>query len=191
MPRRSRLSDTGGVLLGLALLMLAATPASAHRLKVFASEIGGNIEGEAYFVGSGPAGGVTVTLRDDAGTVLRSGTTGSDGRFALPSGGDGNLVVVVDAQDGHVARFAIAGSDSTSPGSPPATAEPVATSAGSAATTAEIDLAVARRIAPLAAQIDALESTLRIQDVIGGIGYIAGIFGLIAFLKSRRRAGAP
>jgi nickel transport protein len=67
----------------------------------------------------------------------------------------------------------------------------VATSAGSAATTAEIDLAVARRIAPLAAQIDALESTLRIQDVIGGVGYIAGIFGLIAFLKSRRRAGAP
>lgn len=191
MPRRSRLSHAGAALLALAMGSLAATPASAHRLKVFASEIGGNIEGEAYFVGSGPAGGVTVTLRDDAGKVLRSGTTGSDGRFALPSGGEGDIVVVVDAQDGHVARFAIAGTGTGSPTSPPAAGEPVATSAGSAATTAEIDLAVARRIAPLAAQIDALESTLRIRDVIGGVGYIAGIFGLIAFLKSRRRAGAP
>ncbi|MBN9026889.1 MAG: carboxypeptidase regulatory-like domain-containing protein, partial [Rhizobiales bacterium] len=53
---------------------------------------------------------------------------------------------------------------------------------------ADLEIAVARKVAPLAAQIDALQSALRIQDIVGGIGYIVGIFGLVAFLKSRRPA---
>jgi nickel transport protein len=96
--------------LAIAILAAMAAPASAHRLKVFASAIGDSIEGEAYFVGSGPAAGVAVTLRDGADKVLSSGTTGPDGRFALPVSGAGDIVVTVDAQDGHVARFTVAGS---------------------------------------------------------------------------------
>ena len=42
-------------------------------------------------------------------------------------------------------------------------------------------------MAPLAAQIDALESTLRLRDVMGGIGYIVGVFGILAFLMAHRR----
>jgi nickel transport protein len=177
--------------LAVVLLAVGVAPASAHRLKVFASQIGGSIEGEAYFVGSGPAAGVTVTLRDGADTVLETGATGPDGRFALPSAGGGDIVVVVDAQDGHVARFTVAGAE-------PAPAPPAAPPAAPAETTgqpvvplADVELAVARRIAPLAAQIDALESALRLRDILGGLGYIAGLFGLLAFVKSRRKGNAP
>lgn len=176
--------------LSLAILAAMASPASAHRLKVFASAIGDSIEGEAYFVGSGPAAGVAVTLRDGAGNVLTSGRTGADGRFALPASGAGDIVVTVDAQDGHIARFTVAGSEPTATSSSPrsSAAGPSTASQSPAATVplADIELAVARRIAPLAAQVDALQSSLRLQDIIGGVGYIVGLFGLLAFVNSRR-----
>ena len=199
-PDRSRLSRLG--VLTLALLLATASTASAHRLKVFASAIGNSIEGEAYFVGSGPAGGVDVTLRDADKTLLQSGKTGLDGHFALPaSPGQGDLTVTVDAEDGHIAHFTIAASEldpAPAPaGSVPSAAAPVAdvkpavapvASAAPVVPLADVEIAVARKIAPLAAQIDALESSLRIHDIVGGIGYIVGIFGLLAFLKSRRPA---
>ena len=188
------------LLLATAALLVAASPASAHRLKVFASAIGSSIEGEAYFVGSGPAAGVDVTLRDTADKVLQSGKTGPDGKFALKATGTGDITVTVDAEDGHVARFTVAASelDSNPPAAvPPASAalagdakprDAAMPAAAPAVSMADLEIAVARKVAPLAAQIDALQSALRIQDIIGGIGYIVGIFGLVAFLKSRRPA---
>ena len=190
------------LLLATAALLVAAGPASAHRLKVFASAIGSSIEGEAYFVGSGPAAGVDVTLRDKADQVLQSGKTGPDGKFALKATGTGDITVTVDAEDGHVARFTVAASelDSNSPAAVPSASAALAGDAPSGAASipapaaapavsmADLEIAVARKVAPLAAQIDALQSALRIQDIIGGIGYIVGIFGLVAFLKSRRPA---
>lgn len=164
---------------------------------MFASAIGTSIEGEAYFVGSGPAAGVDVTLTDADKKLLQSGKTGPDGHFALPASGAGDITVTVDAEDGHIAHFTIAGSDlDPSPAATPAVAAPAApsTAGGSAPAVAaapfvpmaDLEIAVARKVAPLAAQIDALQSALRIQDIVGGIGYIVGIFGLVAFLKSRR-----
>jgi len=175
----------------LALLALGLAPASAHRLKVFASQIGDSIEGEAYFVGSGPAAGVAVTLRDGADKVLQSGATGRDGRFVLPAAGHGDIVVVVDARDGHVARFRVAGVEPEPARATASGGAPAVASDPSSVAVADIERAVARRIAPLAAEIDALESSLRLRDIIGGIGYIAGIFGLLAFVKSRRKGDAP
>lgn len=183
--------------LALAVLAAMSGSASAHRLKVFATSIGESIEGEAYFVGSGPAAGVSVTLRDSADKILKQGETGPDGHFALPASGTGDIIVVVDAQDGHIARFTVAGTELTpaagaAPASTPAPAAGAAASsvpgAAPAAPLADIELVVARKIAPLATQLDELQSTLRLQDILGGIGYIVGIFGLVAFLKSRRPA---
>ena len=112
----------------IALVALLATggTASAHRLKVFASAIGNSIEGQAYFVGSGPAAGVDVTLRDAANTLLQSGKTGPDGKFALPTSGTGDVVVTVDAEDGHIAHFTIAGSELDPVSAPDAAAKPAA-----------------------------------------------------------------
>ena len=190
--------------IALVALLATAGTASAHRLKVFASAIGNSIEGQAYFVGSGPAANVDVTLRDAANTLLQSGKTGPDGKFALPTSGTGDVVVTVDAEDGHIAHFTIAGSELDPVSAPDAAAKPAANgtvpvvaNAAPAVPMADIEIAVARKIAPLAAQIDAIESSLRVQDIVGGIGYIVGIFGLLAFLKSRRaskgssKGGAP
>lgn len=182
-------------LLLLAAFALAASPASAHRLALFATVVGGSIEGKAYFAGGGPAGDVAVTLRDGSGAILAETRSDREGRFALEAPVKTDLAVVADAMDGHVARFAIPASrlPDSLPGGPDAAMEPrpdpLPPAAGNtgAADEERIAAIVARQIAPLGAQIDALESALRLRDVLGGIGYIAGLFGLLAFLKARRR----
>lgn len=192
----------------VAALSFAASlvPTEAHRLKVFATVIGGSIEGRAYFVGGGPAENVSATLRAAKdNTVLVDGQTDSEGRFALHATLKEDLFVVVDAKDGHVARFAIAAArlpDTLPGGSVGAADEEGQTDVSAAPLASEesgssspqapamysgaVSAAVARQIEPLAEQIDSLESSIRLHDVIGGVGYIVGIFGLLAFLRARR-----
>jgi len=47
--------------------------------------------------------------------------------------------------------------------------------------------AVAKQLAPLQEKLDVYESRLRFQDILGGLGYIAGIVGALVFLASRRQ----
>jgi nickel transport protein len=138
-------------------------------------------------------------LRDGGGKIVAEERTDSNGRFALLAPIRTDLTVIVDAKDGHVARFDIpaahlpdtlpAGDDEETATTPTAEAgnrKPA--DAYAAASADEIDAVVARQIAPLAERFDSLESSLRLRDVLGGLGYIVGIFGLIAFLKARHRA---
>lgn len=161
---------------------LLASPAAAHRLKVFATRVGDSVEGRAYFVGGGAAGGVRASLQDAEGASVAAGLTGADGRFALAAPAAEGLVVVVDAEDGHVARFALPSTGAAKAGAAP----PPAGAPAPAAPDAALEAAIARQIAPLAEQIDALSSAIRFRDVTGGLGYIAGIFGLLALAKARR-----
>jgi nickel transport protein len=182
----------------LSLLALAGllSPAEAHRLKVFAAVVGANIEGKAYFVGGGPAVNVSATLRDRSEKIVDEGLTDMEGRFALTAPAREDLTVVVDALDGHVARFTIAaarlpetlpaGEGGGLPAATPAEgAGPVPIDPLPTASAEEIAAIVARQIEPVVEQLDSLESSIRLHDVLGGLGYIIGIFGLFAFLKSR------
>lgn len=185
-------------------LLAGVSPAQAHRLKVFATVVGDRIEGKAYFVGGGPAGRVSAVLRDRQEKVVAEGRTEADGRFALVAPFRTDLVVVVDAMDGHVARFDIAAARlpealpaeagvegvakaETLPASEVGSQQVISSTVAATNNAEDVAAAVARQIEPLAEQLDALESSIRIHDVLGGLGYIAGIFGLLAFLKSRRR----
>jgi nickel transport protein len=183
--------------LALALFTLSAAPALAHRLKVFATVVGAEVQGKAYFVGGGPAREVAATLRDGRETIVATGRTDAEGRFVLTSPVRADLTVVVDAADGHVGRFPIAAArlpvtlpagDTGAPALADTTTAADATAPAPGLVSEDvIGAAVARQIEPLAEQIDALDSALRLRDVLGGIGYIVGLFGLAAFLKARRR----
>jgi nickel transport protein len=187
----------------VSLLALASLPgtAEAHRLKVFATVVGENIQGRAYFVGGGPAVNVSATLRDHDEKILTEGSTDAEGRFSLTAPVKADLTVVVDALDGHVARFDIAAARlpdtlpagdvaGRAPAPPPDAASSAPASGDPPASIGADELAtvVARQIEPLAEQLDSLEDSIRLRDVLGGVGYIIGIFGLFAFLRSRRSA---
>lgn len=180
----------------LLLCVLTASPALAHKLKVFATAIGDAVEGRVYFVGGGPGIGVPVELKNSSGEVVASGRTAApDGSFSLTLPYRDDFTVFADAQDGHVGSFALGAarlaealperSDGgvATPGV--GAAEPAAGDAPVASTDA-IEAAVARQLAPLLEEIDALRSAIGFRDIVGGVGFILGGFGLWAFVAARR-----
>lgn len=173
------------LLLAALVVLLAASPALAHRLKVFAATIGDELQGRVYFVGGGPATGVPVTLRDAGNAVLAETTsTSPDGRFVLPLANAEALTITADAQDGHVATFTIRAGQSA----PPSAAAPQpAAIAAPAGADAALDAALARQLAPLADEINALRDSLGLRDILGGLGYLLGAFGLWALYLARQR----
>lgn len=189
------------LLLALAILLLAATPAYAHRLKVFATVEDGTIGGYGFFIGGGRPQQATFIVQDATGAELYRGKTEMDGGFSWRPDHGGDFVIVIDAGDGHVAqakipasRFAddegaiiapaLAGETAASsealpdPSLPPDLAQMIDRS---------VDRAVARQIRPLLEAYEAADGEVRFNDVMGGIGMIVGLAGMAMWGLARRR----
>jgi nickel transport protein len=48
-----------------------------------------------------------------------------------------------------------------------------------------VEQAVARQVRPLREQLIAHQDRIRLQDLLGGIGYILGLAGLVLWWRSR------
>lgn len=203
-------------LAALVLILAFASPAHAHKLKVFATAVGAEIDGSVYFVGSGPAPGARISIETGNGAPLATLQADADGRFGFVATSRVEHLISVDTGDGHSARTTIAADDL--PASlPPAAGAPVTTtiSAGAvalvpaaaasptlpaAATTSAagaiavedvVAMAVAQQIRPLREEINAYEDQIRLRDITGGIGYIVGLAGLTLWLRGRQRERRP
>ncbi len=193
-----------------------ATPASAHKMFVFAAVRGEVIEGEVYYHGGDSAGNVKVTVFDPSGKQLGETTTDQEGKFTFPPRLRCDHKLIADAGLGHEAEYTVeagelpealgqlpakppAGSRRESPdeAEPAPSAEPdphthshshphdpVASGGEDLAAQTE---ALARQIAALRQDLDKWKAQLRLQDILGGIGYILGILGLLFFLGGRRK----
>ena len=157
--------------------MLVPSLASAHQLKVFASRVGGRIEGRVYFVGGSPAITLVKILPSDGSEAVLA-ESGADGRFSAVVAPADSYRITANVGDGHVAN--------TTVGGVPSVHEPA--TAGSALTSTSVDMEaiVARQILPLREELAASEERIRLRDVLGGLGYIAGLVGLVAWWSSRR-----
>lgn len=196
---------------GLFCLLLAA-PAAAHRLLVFAHSQGDAIHTESKFVGGGPVQNGQVQVQDRSnGQVLVTGRTNAQGKFAFPvppaaASGRLDLLIVVDGGMGHQGEWLLKADaylgkvEKTAAASPPASL-PVAAAPqdlGSkpavvdlAALETAIDKSLERHLAPIKAML-AEQSARRttLPDILGGLGYIAGIFGLAAYFMSKKKPAA-
>ncbi|MBR9973152.1 hypothetical protein [Magnetospirillum sulfuroxidans] len=168
-------------LLIAAVLIMSASPAWAHKLKLFVSAEGGEMVGSAYFAGGGKAAGLSGHVIDAAGTVIASVHTDENGAFRYTPPDGRAYLIRFESGDGHMAEARI-GAAAMAEAPPPALTP--------ASDMATLELALARQLRPLREQIDALESRARLSDIIGGIGFIFGIFGCFAWLSARRR-GQP
>jgi nickel transport protein len=192
--------------------LLLAGPVLAHKVSVYAYVENGQIKGEGYFAGGGKAQGCEVEVRDAQGRSVGKAATDAKGEFSLPlPQAAPPLTIILRAGQGHQGDYTLAAADLGAPANeaafPPqasAAAAPMAEAgpAPGAATaagisTAELEQAVARaldqRLAPLTAQVAKLagERGVSLQDVIGGLGYILGLMGIAAYVKSRQGAGPP
>ena len=195
-----------GLAVVLALMLCGA--AHAHKLKVYAMGEGKTISGYAYFPGGGRAKGVEVQLQDAVGKTLATTTTDEGGDFAFQAPFKCDCQVVVDSGDGHRGTWSI-GADELSddlprpegapaepppaPGEPSPDAPTQGPPAAAADLEAMVERAVSKQVRPLRAQLEAYEEKRRLHDILGGIGYIAGVAGVaFYFLGVRRReAGQP
>jgi len=192
----------------LALAMVFAAPASAHKLKVFATAVGDEIEGSVYFVGSGPAPGANVSIDIGDGSPLTPLLTDVEGKFRFTAVRRADHVISVETGDGHSAQTIVAADDlpsslptSTNAGTtagtiadsatlvaaPAPRAALFATATDEAALEELVTKAVAQQIRPLREQLNAYEDQVRLRDIVGGIGYIVGLAGLAMWLRRRQQ----
>lgn len=194
----------------LLLLVLAAalsSPASAHNIVIAVWPAGDVIEGEIGFSsGELARPGTQVRVLGPDGEELGTTRVGEDGLFRFEPSTPVPHRFVADLGQGHVAETTLAvdelpatvtasagGAREAQAAPATATAAGAATAAAGAAIDAErletlVAAAVQRELAPLKRQLAAREQEADLQGLIGGIGYICGIFGLLFFVYARRRA---
>ncbi len=191
-PRMSR-SWIGGLLLALSLL--TANTASAHGVIAAAWPAGDVIEGEIGFsTGNLAPEGTVVRVETADGRALGTTQVEADGLFRFRPTEAVPHRFLADLGQGHVAQIEL-GVDELPAALAAAAAPATATAAtdpgrADAVDVARIEAAVAaavqRELAPLKRQLAEREGAANLQSIIGGLGYICGIFGLLFFIYARR-----
>jgi nickel transport protein len=178
---------------------------------VFASAEGDAIYTESKFVPNTPVRqGQVLVLEQKTGKSLLTGQTDNQGKFSFKIPAEAaaqrmDLKIVVEAAMGHQGEWLLkadkylAGAQTAPVAPPAAVAPPVAPALpeASGTKTAVVDRALLeeavnkaleRQLAPVKEMLTEL-TTPRASwaDIIGGVGYILGLFGLWAYFLSRRR----
>lgn len=194
-----------------ALLLLLPGPALAHKVNVFAYLEDGALKGEGYFGGGSKAMNCPVKLLDAGGKLLAQGTTDKEGAFSLPLPSPlprsaAPLTVVLEAGEGHQAEYQVtaqdlgmsdqpatqpdAQSDAQTPAASPApaAAQPAVSALSAAQIETAVTKAVASQLGPIKAQLARLadKDAVSLRDVVGGLGWILGLVGVLAWAKARR-----
>ncbi len=190
----------GATLAVLALGIIVALPMVsqvwAHKVNVFAWVEGDTVFVEGYFPGGKKSQDSLVEVFNAAGTKLLEGRTNKKGEFSFKIPERTDLKIVLTASMGHKNDFIVPASDFqevvSSPSSPAqsfaesekdASAHPVDLSQ----LEGMIDKALDRKLAPVIKQIrDNRKEGPTISEIVGGIGYIFGLFGLAMYFKSRK-----
>ncbi|MBF0751700.1 MULTISPECIES: carboxypeptidase regulatory-like domain-containing protein [unclassified Pasteurella] len=135
----------------------------AHALHVFAQYDGQILSGKSYYSDLTPAAETYLEVfRSGMEEPILNAKTDTKGEFrlAVPNMTDSVLKVVVEGEEGHRASVV---ADRTSP-----------------VNNQTADLMLLR------ADIAQLKDKIYWHDILGGIGYIVGIAGLIAWLNARK-----
>ena len=169
----------------------------AHKVNVFAWVEGDTVFVEGYFPGGKKSQDSLVEVFNPAGTKLLEGRTNKKGEFSFKIPERTNLTIVLTASMGHKNDFIIPASDfagvESTPLSPaPSFAESKKDSSAHPADLSQldemIDRALDRKLAPVIKLIrDTRKEGPTISEIVGGIGYIFGIFGVFMYFKSRNK----
>lgn len=189
----------------LLLLTALSTPAHAHRVNVFAWVEGGSVYGEAAFAGGKPAVNSQVAVLDAAtGEELLSLATDAQGKFSFPvpeaakkRGSD--LKIALQAGMGHADAWVVKAAEfgaatpegvSQSPSSIASDSSQTATAISQAqldelsASVKALERRVGEMAQAMARQADAGPG---LREILGGIGYILGLIGVAALVRSRAK----
>ena len=193
-------------LLTILILLSFSSLVYAHKVNVFAWA-----EQDIIFVESSFSGGRkmvrgTITVhREDTGETVVSGKTDKDGHFSFKISKTITehkpiLKIIANGGDGHQAFWKMVpedylGASETSPsaqlskGSFPPASRQVTESVGvsSDVNMEQLERILEAKLGPIRRDIASLSDPApSIQEIIGAIGYLVGIAGIVAWIKSRR-----
>jgi nickel transport protein len=180
-------------------LALSASIAEAHRLVASVYSAGNVIEGEVGFSNGDMAVDAVVEVFDAAGTKLGEANTNEEGFFVFEPSEAIEHIFRSNLGAGHVVSVTMP-VDELPISIRPKTSQTGLSKAGSGmprSTSGAIIIseeigeliseAVRNEVRPLRKELAAYKTKNDFQSIIGGIGYIFGLFGLGFYLAARRQ----
>ncbi|MBI5237626.1 MAG: hypothetical protein HY887_04305 [Deltaproteobacteria bacterium] len=198
--------------MAIALLVIVAPESLAHKVNVFAYVEGDRIVAEGYFSGKAKAVECPIDFLDADGNKIHEGKTDANGVYGvkladLPRA-SGDLKIVLRTGDGHKAEYTLKGDDLT--GSAVGVGQSERTQAidapkervvaplhvqDSNQLRKSLDEIIDAKIQPLMKMLagqqrllaEQKDRSVRLIDIIGGIGWIFGLVGVWAYFKGRKQ----
>jgi nickel transport protein len=196
------------LLFTILIIPTLSSPCLAHKVRIFAWQDGENIVTESKFSRGKSARNADVTVVEtETGKELLSGTTNTDGifTFPLPKINSKELKIIVDTGDGHKNSWifnlekSVPGDKNATSSQPetPTSAQPPTPSPATkppegvhqtitpSELTKIIEESLDKKLAPINRTLaENAEKGPSLQDILGGIGYIIGLAGIVAYMQS-------
>jgi len=182
------------------IIIMVDVSVFAHKVNIFAYVEGDKVYTESYFSDGKKCVDSKIEVFDNQGDKVLEGLTDEEGAFSfeIPSG-DGDLKIVLTASMGHRAEYIIradelgdvAGLIEEKIEEPVSAVSPEVSSFDLKEIQSIIDDTLDEKLKPIMREMREIkksqEDRISFTEVIGGIGYIIGIFGIIAYFLSRKR----
>lgn len=175
----------------------------AHKVNIFTYVEGDKVYTESYFNDGKKCIDSKIEVFDNQGNILLEGLTDEEGMFSfeIPSEDviDGDLKVVLTASMGHRAEYIIRADELRDVAElieekleePVTVLSPEVSSFDLKEIRSLIEDALDEKLKPIMGEMREIKKSQEYRisptKIIGGIGYIIGIFGIIAYFLSRKR----
>ncbi len=188
------------------IIIMIKISAFAHKVNIFAYVEGDKVYTESYFNDGKKCIDSKIEAFDNQGNKLLEGLTDEEGTFSfeVPSKDviDGDLKVVLTASMGHRAEYIIRADElgdikglfeekieeTEEPEEPLSVISSDSSSVDLKEIQSIIEDTLDEKLKPIMREIKkSQEDKISPTEIIGGIGYIIGIFGIIAYFLSRKR----
>ena len=179
------------------IIMMINIPVFAHKVNIFAYVEGDKVYTESYFNDGKKCVDSKIEVFDNQENKLLEGITNENGEFSFKTPQEeGNLKIVLIASMGHRAEYTISadelgdtvGSVKEEFEEPVSVISPEVSSFDLKEIQLLIENALDEKLKPIMKEIKkSQEDKISPTEIIGGIAYIIGIFGIIAYFLSRKR----
>ena len=179
------------------IIIMINISAFAHKVNIFAYVEGDKVYTESYFNDGKKCIDSKIEAFDNQGNKLLEGLTDGEGMFSfeIPPG-DGDLKLVLTASMGHRAEYIIRADElrdikglmEENIEEPVSAVSTEVSSFDLKEIQSLIEDTLDEKLKPVMREIKkSQEDRISPTEIIGGIGYIVGIFGIVAYFLSRKK----